>query len=461
MLDAVFGKNNFRNEIVINRTLGKKKVGESLPINKDSLLFYSKSMLILLKEIEKSREQFTFINNLISQLNKKSVLNDKLKEEMQEILWVPLDHRPGERLVSSERIVFGRIFNPPPGRHWIKSQEKIDKLLCEGKIRLKCKECGCLHYEGNWDRCNKCGSNNPIIEVFLDREQITESWLDIPGYSQTWDFPTENSETLLKRVIESTSDEEHLVMDFFLGSGTTTAVAHKLGRKWIGIEMGDHFWSVVMPRMKKVLFYDQSGISKEKDVQENYNEKKAGGFFQYKVLEQYEDTLDNLEIREPEGEQIDLSLSDEYLLRYFIDLETRENSSLLNIEKLKTPFSYKLKVNLEEVGEPQEIVVDLPETFNYLLGLKVKRMKVRNQRRKYLFISGQKGSQEIAVVWRDYNDNWTEDDYNTDRDFIMEQLKDWEPQIVYINGQNNLTPDWDEKRVEIRSTDSEFKRLMG
>ncbi len=242
---------------------------------------------------------------------------------------------------------------------------------------------------------------------------------------------------------------------------TTTAVAHKLGRKWIGIEMGDHFWSVVMPRMKKVLFYDQSGISKEKDVQENYNEKKAGGFFQYKVLEQYEDTLDNLEIREPEGEQIDLSLSDEYLLRYFIDLETRENSSLLNIEKLKTPFSYKLKVNLEEVGEPREVIVDLPETFNYLLGLKVKKMKVRNQRRKYLFISGQKGSQEIAVVWRDYNDHWTEDDYNTDRDFIMEQLKDWEPQIVYINGQNNLTPDWDEKRVEIRSTDSEFKRLMG
>ena len=43
----------------------------------------------------------------------------------------------------------------------------------------------------------------------------------------------------------------------------------------------------------------------------------------------------------------------------------------------------------------------------------------------------------------------------------MEQLKDWEPQIVYINGQNNITPDWDEKRVEIRSTDSEFKRLMG
>jgi adenine specific DNA methylase Mod len=111
-------------------------------------------------------------------------------------------------------------------------------------------------------------------------------------------FKTENSEILLKRVIESTSDEGDLVMDFFLGSGTTTAVAHKLKRKWIGVEMGEHFWTVVMPRMKKVLAYDKSGISKEKDVKEKYNERTAGGFFKYIILEQYEDTLDNLELKE-------------------------------------------------------------------------------------------------------------------------------------------------------------------
>jgi len=290
---------------------------------------------------------------------------------------------------------------------------------------------------------------------------LTDDWTGFYGYSSNWDFPTENSEILLKRVIESTSDERNLVMDFFLGSGTTTAVAHKLGRKWIGIEMGEHFYKVVLPRMKKVLFYDKSGISKEKDVQENYNDKKAGGFFQYQVLEQYEDTLDNLEIREQDSEQIGLNLSDDYLFRYFIDLETRENTSLLDIEALQTPFSYKLKVNLEEVGEPQDVIVDLPETFNYLLGLKVKKTKVRNQGRKYLFIAGEKESQNIAVVWRDYNDNWTDEDYNTDRDFIMEQLKDWEPQIVYVNGQNTLTPDGKDLSIIIRSTDVEFKRLMG
>ncbi|MGI6477119.1 MAG: DNA methyltransferase [Defluviitoga tunisiensis] len=48
-----------------------------------------------------------------------------------------------------------------------------------------------------------------------------------------------------------------MVLDFFLGSGTTTAVAHKLGRRWIGVEMGEHFYTIVLPRMKKVLAYDK------------------------------------------------------------------------------------------------------------------------------------------------------------------------------------------------------------
>jgi len=78
-------------------------------------------------------------------------------------------------------------------------------------------------------------------------------------------------------------------MDFFLGSGTATAVAHKLKRKWIGIEMGDYFYTVILPRMKKVLAYDKSGISKQ------LPEYKGGGFFTYFELEQFDDVLNKLD----------------------------------------------------------------------------------------------------------------------------------------------------------------------
>jgi len=125
-------------------------------------------------------------------------------------------------------------------------------------------------------------------------------------------------------------------MDFFLGSGTTTAVAHKLSRKWIGVEMGEHFWTVVLPRMKKVLAYDKSGISKEQDVKETYNEKTAGGFFKYQILEQYEDVLDNLELS-PNDNYLSL-FQDEYLLKYFLTEESKNSPYLLQIEQLSKPF---------------------------------------------------------------------------------------------------------------------------
>lgn len=273
-------------------------------------------------------------------------------------------------------------------------------------------------------------------------------------------------------------------MDFFLGSGTTTAVAHKLSRKWIGVEMGEHFWTVDLPRMKKVLAYDKSGISKEKDVKETYNEKTAGGFFKYQILEQYEDALDNLELSANDNY---LSLfQDEYLLKYFLTEESKDSPYLLRVQELSKPFSYKLKVNLKEVGDPQEVVVDLPETFNYLLGLNVKRMVMKSvgdggkpfaergattssslYGHKYLFVLGtdQENGQNVAVVWRDWDNNrWKKADYDADRKFIVEGLKEVAGEVpmlraVYVNGQTTLTSN-DVNGAVVMAIEPEFKRLM-
>ena len=437
IMNNIFDEDNFKNEITLKRISKQDPKVKRFNTSTDTLYFYSKA------------------NNYMFELVYKNL--KKAKEER----WHSMDSQGNGQALY----IFGNLLEPPKGRHWTYGQSNIKSMENEQKIRIVCRNCGYIHSSGKWDGCPKCKTKNNVrVEYLLsptEKKQIDSNWCDIPGYHSNWDFPTENSEILLKRVIESTSDEGNLVMDFFLGSGTTTAVAHKLGRKWIGIEMGDHFWTVVMPRMKKVLFYDRSGISKEKDVKERYNENKAGGFFKYQVLEQYEDTLDNLEINNLEKEQMELEFRDKYLLRYFLEYETKDNPSLLNIDKLQSPFSYKLKVNLEEVGEPEEMVVDLPETFNYLLGIKVKKVKVRNAGRKYLFIEGEKEKQEIAIIWREYDANWKEKDYEEDKKFIREELKEWTHQVVYINGQSILTPDFEDFRADIRSIESEFKRLMG
>jgi adenine-specific DNA-methyltransferase len=328
---------------------------------------------------------------------------------------------------------------------------KIDELIKKGEIRINPNK-KYIDLQGN------LVEGEPEM-LQSEYEIVDTNWLDIPGYSTTWGFKTENSEILLKRVIESTSTEGDLVMDFFLGSGTTTATAHKLKRKWIGIEMGEHFWTVIMPRMKKVLFYDKSGISKEKDVKEKYNEKTAGGFFKYIILEQYEDTLDNIELKE--NKFASELFKEDYLLKYFLDLETRDSPYLLNIEQIKNPFAYKLKVNLSEVGEPKEMVVDIPETFNLLIGLKIKKVKRRKENsRTYLFILGEKEGKDCAVVWREYSDNWNEEDFKKDKEFIKQELMNWKPQVVYVNSQSTLTPNFDNFQAEIKYIEPEFKKLM-
>jgi len=101
-------------------------------------------------------------------------------------------------------------------------------------------------------------------------------------------FDTQKPESLLKRIIKASSNPDSIVMDFFSGSGTTINTAHKLGRKWIGVEMGEHFESVNLPRIKKTLAGVISGISKELEKE---GKLKKGGIVKYYKLESYEDTL--------------------------------------------------------------------------------------------------------------------------------------------------------------------------
>lgn len=95
---------------------------------------------------------------------------------------------------------------------------------------------------------------------------------------------TQKPEALLQRIIQVSSDEDSLVLDYHLGSGTTIAAAQKLGRKWLGVEMGEHFYEVIIPRIKKVLGGFECGISKEVEY-------RGGGAFRYYELESYEEAL--------------------------------------------------------------------------------------------------------------------------------------------------------------------------
>jgi adenine-specific DNA-methyltransferase len=195
-------------------------------------------------------------------------------------------------------------------------------------------------------------------------------------------------------------DADELILDFFAGSGTTAHAVINLNRedggrrKYILVEMGDYFETVLLKRIKKVVYSDSWKDGKPQKG------KGISHFFKYLYLEQYEDTLNNLELpRERKGQLALERFGDEYLLRCMLKFETQDIHLLLNHKQFQDPFNYKIKI--WEGNEIQECVVDLVETFNYLLGIHVKKMRqFQNNGRLYRAVLGEKDSKSIVVVWR-------------------------------------------------------------
>jgi len=365
LLDEVLSK-NLLNEILVKR--GRETVGTvgRMETENDYLFLYGKSSNFVMNDI------FTF-------------------RPISDIQWTSF-LMGGERK-PPEREILGRIFLPPKGQHFPLSQAKVDDLQRQFFIRLKCRSCGAKYYFAKTSQelhrsmrkkenrfkfydvkpqdiifgtekigaCLNCKSDEFHVEYLGSPEKrINNLWLDIESYSKTYRFPTENSEILLKRVVESTSNPRDLIMDYFLGACTTTAVAHKLRRKWIGVEMGEHFYSTVLPRMKEVLAgrgnHEPCGISKEVNWQ-------GGGFFKYYELEQYEDTL--RKVKYEDAGLFDSVSKDPYNQYVFL-------RDLKMLEALEVDYeNNKVKVDLQKLYPN----IDIPETLSNLLGKYIKKIK--------------------------------------------------------------------------------------
>ncbi|GAA8151443.1 hypothetical protein HpBT121_05630 [Helicobacter pylori] len=198
--------------------------------------------------------------------------------------------------------------------------------------------------EGRDGKNMRARDENGKVIYELSHERYVDTLWNIPIIGSTSTERVKNNENLtqkpeklLERIIQASSDENSIVLDFFAGSGTTCAVAHKLKRKYIGIEMGEHFDSVILPRLKKVIGGFKSGAAKE------FNK---GGVVKVYALESYEEIL-----RKIKYEDNDKPLA--YDEQYSDLVECKNESYTLNLNAL------------EEMG------VDIKETLENLWGVGV------------------------------------------------------------------------------------------
>ena len=277
-----------------------------------------------------------------------------------------------------------------------------------------------------WDDVKDKGK--PIGDVWSDIMSFQQQ----PTAAERIGFDTQKPEKLLERIIEASTNAGELFLDYFGGSGTTAACAQKVNRKYIVCEMGEHFDRVILPRMKRTLYGEATAVSRTSGY-------KGGGMFKYLRLESYEDALDSIEFDQP-TEQLRLTeQSEEYLLKYMLSWETKDSETLLNPAKLTSPFTYRLRAHVN--GEKKERTVDLPETFNYLLGLNVRqRQAYEDGGRHYLVYRGETreaAGRRVTVIWR-ATEGWTEDDFAKDREFVARHNLPGDADTVYVNGDSAI-----------------------
>lgn len=291
-------------------------------------------------------------------------------------------------------------------------------------------------------------------------------------FGQTALFPTPKPTTLVARFVTQSCDQGDTVLDFFAGSGTTGHAVINLNRedggrrKFILVEMADYFDTVLVPRIKKVMFAPEWKDGKPKRLPTAEEAERTPRLVKILRLESYEDALHNtfsdqavLRLAEREQAYRQAVGDEEYRIRYLVKLPLEASDSMLNLAKLEHPFDYTLEI-LTDHG-PRIETVDLVETFNWLYGLRVHRLLTwvnpadtagkEDGGRTYRAVvaTDREGKKRILVVWRDMAGL----DPAIERPFLEAKAREFGPfEEQWING--------DSAAKGFSSLDGLFKRLM-
>jgi adenine-specific DNA-methyltransferase len=249
MCDEVFGRQNFVGSIIWEKADSPRNSARRFSTDHDYILVFSRDPSWVPRRLPRTDEANSIYENPD---------NDPRGD------WLPGDpyaNKPYSRGQYQIQGPTGRVFQPPPGRFWRVSEERLRELDAEGRIwwgptgnarpsiKRYLSEVADLVPRTLWSK-RQVGSN---------RTSKNEMRALFPGASS---FATPKPEKLIARILQIATNPGDWVLDSFAGSGTTGAVAQKMGRRWIMVELEDTCHTHVIPRMQKVIDgEDQGGVS--------------------------------------------------------------------------------------------------------------------------------------------------------------------------------------------------------
>ena len=403
----------------------------------------------------------------------------------------------------------GNEYPPDPDFGWITDPAGFEELLADNRVAWPTNPATGKPRKKRFK--DEMDARAPVssLGIRISQGEGNQALIDLFGEKKV-SFPKPPS--VLQSICDWTCGEYGCVLDYFAGSGTTGHAVINLNRedggrrKFILVEMGDYFDTVLLPRIKKVTFTPEWKDGKPKRLATAEEAERSPRVVKVVRLESYEDALNNLETRRTDQQQSLLDapeaqgadrLREEYILRYMLNVETRGSQSLLNVQGFTDPTAYRLKVKRPGSDESREMNVDLLETFNWLLGLTVSHIAVpkafaaafrrdddpdlpKDAPRRLLLdgrlredtdgpwwfrtVSGTTpDGRKALVIWRKLTGDPEQDNLVLDEWFTRQgySAKDSEFDLIYVNGGNNLenlkTPD---DRWKVRLIEEDFHRLM-
>jgi adenine-specific DNA-methyltransferase len=248
VMDEVFGRGNFVAEIIWQKRSSRENRA-AIGSSHDTIFLYAK----------RPAKEWKNVRNLLPP-NDSGFANpdDDPRGAWRSIPFSAQGFRPNQMysIVSTD----GTVHQPPKGRCWGATEPEYLRLLEEGRVYFPKNGAGKPRIK------QYAGEEKGLVPNTLwlasevgDTESAKKEILEL--FNEETPFGTPKPEELIQRVLQIATNPGDLVLDSFLGSGTTAAVAHKMRRRWIGIEMGEHAETHCLPRLQKVVAGEAGGIS--------------------------------------------------------------------------------------------------------------------------------------------------------------------------------------------------------
>lgn len=265
LMDEIFGRKNYISSLVWKKKGNASNTEKNIGTVTENILMYANNFKSLSLNLQEFKRTYKYEKNGIF-YNLEQPLKTNSGEYKRETMKYGMKTPNG-------------IFYPPNGKRWTIGQETAEKFILENKYKIIDNKFYIIKTASDY----KSGDNKLYNNLLLEQGslKVAKDELQKLGFNRE-DFDTPKPEALLNRIIELSTKENDLVMDFHLGSGTTCAVAHKMNRRYIGIEQMDYIEDIAVKRLKKVIDGEQGGISKAVNW-------SGGGDFIYAELK----TIDN------------------------------------------------------------------------------------------------------------------------------------------------------------------------